>query len=66
MVACAPMVADAIADAVGVRLKTMPLTAEKTALALRGIEYDDVKGDNLGFCFRGRPCDYPFAVGGAK
>ena len=44
----------------------MPLTAEKVALALRGIEYDDVKGDNLGFCFRGRPCDYPFEVGGAK
>lgn len=38
----------------------------KVALALRGIEYDDVKGDNLGFCFRGRPCDYPFEVGGAK
>ena len=66
MVACAPMVADAIDDAVGVRLKTMPLTAEKIALALRGIEYDDVKGDSLGFCFRGRPCDYPFSVGGAR
>ena len=66
MIACAPIVADAIENAVGVRLKTMPLTAEKVALALRGIEYDDVKGDNLGFCFRGRPCDYPFEVGGAK
>lgn len=63
MIACAPMVADAIDDAVGVRLKTMPLTAEKTALALHGIEYDDVKGDQLGFCFRGRPCDYPFDIG---
>jgi CO/xanthine dehydrogenase Mo-binding subunit len=63
MIAAAPMIADAIADAVGVRLKTMPLTAEKTALALRGIDYDDVKGDNLGFCFRGKPCDYPFDVG---
>ncbi len=65
MVACAPMVADAIDNAVSVRLKTMPLTAEKVALALRGIEYEDVKGDQLGFCFRGRPCDYPFEVGGA-
>ena len=66
MVACAPMVADAIDHAVGVRLKTMPLTAEKIALAMRGIDYEDVKGDNLGFCFRGRPCDYPFEVGGAR
>jgi CO/xanthine dehydrogenase Mo-binding subunit len=63
MVACAPMVADAIENAVGVRLKTMPLTAEKVALAMRGIDYDSVKGDQLGFCFRGRPCDYPFDVG---
>ena len=64
MVAAAPMMADAIENAVGVRIKTMPLTAEKIALALRGIDYDEVKGDNLGFCFRGRPCDYPFSVGG--
>lgn len=55
MIACAPMVADAIADAIGVRLQTMPLTAEKVALALRGIDYDEVKGDNLGFCFRAAP-----------
>ena len=56
--------ADAIADAIGVRLQTMPLTAEKVALALRGIDYDEVKGDNLGFCFRGRPCDYSFSIAG--
>ena len=62
MIACAPVVADAIENAVGVRIKTMPLTAEKVALALRGIDYDEVKGDQLGFCFRGRPCDYPFQV----
>lgn len=66
MIAAAPNIADAIADAVDVRLKTMPLTAEKVALAMRGIDYDDVKGDNLGFCFRGRPCDYCFDVGGAS
>ena len=64
MIAAAPIIADAIEDAVGVRVKTMPLTSEKVCLALRGIEYDEVKGDNLGFCFRGRPCDYPFEVGG--
>jgi len=64
MVAAAPMIADAIEDAVDVRIKTMPMISEKIALALRGIEYDDVKGDNLGFCFRGKPCDYPFDVGG--
>jgi len=63
MIAAAPMIADAIQDAVDIRIKTMPLTSEKIALALRGIEYDDVKGDNLGFCFRGKPCDYPFDVG---
>ncbi len=66
MVACAPMAADAIADAVGVRLKTMPLTAEKIALALRGIDYEEVKGNQLGFCFRGKPCDYPFEVAGVR
>ncbi len=66
MVAAAPMIADAIDDAVGVRIKTMPMTAEKVALAMRGIDYDDVKGENLGFCFRGKPCDYPFEVGGAQ
>lgn len=64
MIAAAPSIADAIEDAVGIRLKSLPLTAEKIALALRGIEYDEVKGDNLGFCFRGKPCDYPFKVGG--
>ncbi|MDR0994111.1 MAG: xanthine dehydrogenase family protein molybdopterin-binding subunit [Verrucomicrobiota bacterium] len=64
MIASAPMMANAIEDALGVRLKTMPLTAEKIALALKGIDYEEVKGDSLGFCFRGRPCDYPFEVGG--
>lgn len=66
MIAAAPMVANAIEDALGLRLKTMPLTAEKIALALRGIDYDAVKGDQLGFCFRGKPCDYPFETGGAQ
>ena len=34
MIAAAPVVADAIADAVGVRVTSMPVTAEKVALAL--------------------------------
>lgn len=63
MIASAPMMADAIENALGIRLKSMPLTAEKIALALRGIDYDTVKGNTTGFCFRGAPCDYPFTVG---
>jgi carbon-monoxide dehydrogenase large subunit len=34
MIAAAPLIADAVADAVGVRLKHMPITAERVALAL--------------------------------
>lgn len=62
MIAAAPMVADAIENAVGIRLHTMPLTAEKVALAMNGIDYENVKGSSMGFCFRGNPCDYPFAI----
>jgi len=39
MIAAAPVVADAVADAVGVRITSMPVTAEKVALAL--LEHDD-------------------------
>ncbi|NLB65326.1 MAG: xanthine dehydrogenase family protein molybdopterin-binding subunit [Lentisphaerae bacterium] len=63
MIPAAPTIADALEDAVGIRLKTLPITAEKVALALNGIEYDDVKGDHLGFCFIGRPSDYSFEIG---
>jgi carbon-monoxide dehydrogenase large subunit len=62
MIAAAPMVADAIENAVGVRLQTMPLTAEKVALALHEIDYEAVKGPSTGFCFRGHPRDYPFVL----
>jgi len=34
MIAAAPVIGDAVADAVGVRLKDMPITAERVALAL--------------------------------
>jgi len=35
MIPAAPMVANAVEDAVGVRIKSMPITAEKIALAIR-------------------------------
>ncbi|MFH2072831.1 MAG: molybdopterin cofactor-binding domain-containing protein, partial [Actinomycetota bacterium] len=34
MIAAAPVIGDAVADAVGVRLKDMPITAERVAMAL--------------------------------
>lgn len=34
MIPCAPMVANAIHDALGLRIKSMPVTAEKVALAV--------------------------------
>lgn len=64
MIASAPMMADAIENAVGIRLKTLPLTAEKIALTLRGLDYDAEKGNTMGFCFKGNPADYPFETGG--
>ncbi len=36
MIPAAPMIANAVEDAVGVRIKSMPITAEKVALALHG------------------------------
>ena len=60
MIPAAPIVANAIEDAVGVRLQSLPLTAEKVALELRGIRYDDVKGATMGLCFMGDPKQYAF------
>ncbi|MBI5022006.1 MAG: xanthine dehydrogenase family protein molybdopterin-binding subunit [Ignavibacteriales bacterium] len=34
MIPCAPMIANAVDDALGIRIKSMPITAEKIALAL--------------------------------
>jgi CO/xanthine dehydrogenase Mo-binding subunit len=36
MIPCAPLVANAIADAVGVRVTSMPITAERLFLVLEG------------------------------
>ena len=60
MIASAPMMADAIEDALGIRIKSLPLTSEKVALTLAGVDYDAVKGESRGFCFRGKPEEYPF------
>ncbi|OGR68239.1 MAG: dehydrogenase [Elusimicrobia bacterium GWC2_63_65] len=35
MIPCAPLIANAVADAVGVRVKSMPVTKEKVALAVK-------------------------------
>jgi len=35
MIPCAPLIANAVADALGVRIKTMPVTKEKVALAVK-------------------------------
>jgi carbon-monoxide dehydrogenase large subunit len=63
MIPAAPLVANAIDDALDVRITTMPVTAEKVALALRGIDYEDVRGDTMGFCYAKRPGDYTFCIG---
>ena len=41
-------------------MKTLPITAEKVALELNGIQYDDVKGAYMGFCFAGSADSYDF------
>jgi carbon-monoxide dehydrogenase large subunit len=41
MIPAAPMIGDAVADAVGVRLKDMPITAERVALAIVHGESDE-------------------------
>jgi carbon-monoxide dehydrogenase large subunit len=41
MIAAAPMVADAVEDAVGIRFTTMPITAERVALAVARREEPD-------------------------
>ena len=35
MIPIAPIVANAVADAIGIRIKSMPITAEKIALAIK-------------------------------
>ena len=60
MIPAAAMVANAVEDAIGLRMKSLPITAEKVALELNGIPYEDVKGDYMGFCFAGRADTYEF------
>ena len=62
MIASAPMMADAIEDALGIRVKSMPLTAEKIALTVRGLDYESLKGDTRGFCHAGTAEGYDFAT----
>ena len=66
MIPAAAMVANAVEDAVGLRVKRLPITAEKVALELHGIRYDDVKGSYMGLCFAGQPESYGFRTTGAK
>lgn len=40
MIPAAPIIANAVFDAVGVRMKSMPVTAEKVALKMMGIQED--------------------------
>lgn len=49
----AAIVAGAVEDAPGLRVKTMPITAEKIARALNGIDYESVKGSTMGLCHVG-------------
>jgi carbon-monoxide dehydrogenase large subunit len=60
MIPAAAMVANAVEDAVGLRVKRLPITAEKVALELHGIRYEDVKGSYMGLCFAGQPESYGF------
>jgi carbon-monoxide dehydrogenase large subunit len=38
MIPAAPLIANAVEDAVGVRIKSMPVTKEKVALAILGVK----------------------------
>ncbi len=66
MIPMPAIVANAIDDAVGVRLKSMPLTAEKVSLALQRIDYDEVRGETMGLCFMGKADQYDFETGVAR
>ena len=60
MIPAAAMIANAVEDAVGLRIKRLPITAEKVALELSGISHDAVKGSYMGLCFAGQPEAYSF------
>jgi len=60
MIPAAAMIANAVDDALGLRMRTLPITAEKVALESNGVSYDDVKGSTMGFCFAGNADAYKF------
>ncbi len=60
MIPAAPIVANAIDDALGIRMKSLPITAEKLALEMEGVDYDAVKGKTMGLCFMGVAGKYSF------
>lgn len=63
MIPAAPIIANAIEDALGIRMKSMPITAEKLAMEMSGINYDAVKGKTMGLCFMGDVNKYKFKTG---
>ena len=64
MIPAASLIANAVEDALSIRIKTMPVIAEKVALAGIQVEYDAVKGNTMGFCYAKKPEDYPFHING--
>ena len=56
------MESSAVADALGVRMKRMPITAEKLALEISGIKSEAVKGKTMGLCFMGEADKYKFGT----
>jgi CO/xanthine dehydrogenase Mo-binding subunit len=62
MIPAAPILANAVDDALKLRIKDLPLTAEKICLALQQIDYNTVKGSTMGLCFIGSPNTYDFRI----
>jgi len=66
MIPAAALVANAVEDALGIRVKALPITAERVVLALLDIPYEDVRGSYRGFCFTGKPDAYAFRAEATK
>ncbi|HCM40009.1 MAG: dehydrogenase [Bdellovibrionales bacterium GWC1_52_8] len=52
MIPAAPIIANAIEDALGIRIKSMPITAEKIALALKGLDLPQASRAEPPVCFQ--------------
>lgn len=52
MIPAAPIIANAIEDALGIRIKSMPITAEKIAMALKGFELPQARRAGPPVCFQ--------------